>query len=262
MSMCAQVFRVVSLCDRMCRGNGEDVSRQENILVIDDDREILDTVEFCLQDAGYKVATALDGRQAIEIFNKDHFDLVIVDLRLPVVGGLDLTREFKQQSDVGIIIVSGLGDPIDKIIGLEVGADDYMGKPFELRELLARVRSVIRRRQGGLRENASETRILHFDGWKCDLLSRTLSAPDGAEVALTSGEFELLRALIENPNRVLNRDQLLEHTHQENTPAFDRSIDVQIGRIRKKIEENSQKPQFIKTIRNAGYMFAAKVTRL
>lgn len=233
--------------------------RQENILVIEDDREMLDTVEFCLQEAGYKVATAVNGRQGLEIFNKGDFDLVIVDLRLPDVGGLDLTRTFKQQSDVGIIIVSGLGDPIDKIIGLEVGADDYMGKPFEMRELLARVRSVARRRQGSDREAAVKAKVLSFDGWKCDLMSRRLNAPDGSEVALTSGEFDLLRALIENPNRVLDRDQLLEHTHRDNTPAFDRSVDVQIGRIRKKIEENPQKPQFIKTIRNAGYMFAAQV---
>ncbi|NQU57591.1 MAG: response regulator transcription factor [Rhodospirillales bacterium] len=238
------------------------MTSQENILVIDDDREMLETVEFCLLEAGYTVATVIDGQQAIEIFNNNHFDLVIVDLRLPGVGGLDLIRTFKQQSDVAIIIVSGLGEPIDKIIGLEVGADDYMGKPFELRELLARVRSVIRRAQGGDREKSSETRVLLFDGWKCDLLSRCLSAPGGTEVALTSGEFDLLRVLLENSNRVLDRDQLLEHTHQANTPAFDRSIDVQIGRIRKKIEENPQKPQFIKTIRNAGYMFAAKVTQV
>ncbi len=231
-----------------------------NILVIDDDPDLLDTVEFLLSEAGYQVTTVLDGQQAIPIFDQHDFDLVIVDLMLPGTDGLTLTRALKAKSDVGIIILSGHGEATDKIVGLEVGADDYVAKPFDTRELLARVRSVLRRSGKKSGDVPTQSQVYAFEGWKLDVSRRKLTSPKGDLVELTSGEFNLLRAFVENPGSVLSRDQLLDHTHPGYTPAFDRSIDVQLGRLRKKIEDDPKKQRFIKTIRNAGYIFTAKVS--
>ena len=232
-----------------------------NILVVDDDPEIIDTVEFCLSEAGYSVVSATDGLQALDVFNGNAFDLAIIDIRIPGLDGLNLTRTLKKQSDTGIIILSGLGDSTDKIVGLEIGADDYMVKPFETRELLARVRSVLRRLKRQPDALSNEDSIFEFDGWKLNATSRNLISPGNEEVELTSGEFDLLLTFLKHPNRVLSREQLLDYTHQTYTPAYDRSVDVQVGRLRKKIEEDPKKPKMIKTIRNGGYMFTAKVVR-
>jgi len=233
---------------------------QGKILVVDDEPDICTVVEFALSDAGYEVFTHGHGDGVIEIVQKNNIDLVVLDLGLPGVDGLTLTRSLKERTDVGVIIVSGRGETTEKVIGLEIGADDYMAKPFEPRELLARVRSVIRRMEKSEDNPPVETSIHEFEGWKLDVMVRSVTSPTGDAISMSSGEFNLLRAFIEHPNRVLSRDRLLDFTHDTDAPAFDRSVDVQIARLRKKIEPDPQNPSFIKTVRNAGYIFAAKVT--
>jgi two-component system OmpR family response regulator len=195
-----------------------------------------------------------------EMVQSNNIDLAIVDIGLPGADGLTLTRSLKESHDIGVIILSGRGDTTEKIVGLEIGADDYVTKPFEPRELLARVRSVLRR-LNTLEKPASESSMTHyFMGWKLDLMVRSLTSSDGEAMDMSSGEINLFKAFIEHPNRVLSRDQLLDYTHDVDTPAFDRNVDVQIARLRKKIEVEPQNPQLIKTVRNAGYIFTAKVT--
>ncbi len=233
------------------------------ILVVDDDPDVRDIVERCLKDSGYQVWTCEDGSRVFDIVSEKGIDLAIVDLVLPDTDGLMLTRKLKEHSNIGVVILSGRGETTEKIIGLEIGADDYLSKPFEPRELLARVRSVLRRLGSDKTDTASvETTVFSFDDWRLDLTARTLTSPKGKPVELSSGEFNLLRAFVEHPNRVLSRDQLLDLTHANDTPAFDRSVDVRVGRVRKKIEVDPQNPKFIKTIRNGGYMFAATVARV
>ena len=240
---------------------GQEMSTQANILVVDDDPEMLDTVELLLTDAGYQVTTALNGQAALAAMSEGDFELAIVDLRLPGTDGLRLTRMLKEQSYIGVIILSGLGETTDRVVGLEVGADDYVTKPFDNRELLARVRSVLRGGEPKPVADSAESNDYVFEGWKLNAATRRLTSPGGSPVELTSGEYNLLLTFVEHPNRVLSRDQVLDFTHRDYAPAFDRSVDVQLGRLRKKIEENPKKPQFIKTVRNAGYMFTAKVAK-
>ena len=240
-----------------------DNDQSGKILVVDDDPDVRDIVERCLKDSGYQVWTCEDGSKVFDIVNEKSIDLAIVDVVLPDTDGLMLTRKLKEHSDIGVIILSGRGETTEKIIGLEVGADDYLSKPFEPRELLARVRSVLRRLSQDKTDSASvETTVFSFDDWRLDLTARTLTSPKGKPVEFSSGEFNLLRAFVEHPNRVLSRDQLLDYTHANDTPAFDRSVDVRVGRVRKKIEVDPQNPKFIKTIRNVGYLFAGEVMRL
>ena len=197
-------------------------------------------------------------------------DVVLLDLGLPGEDGLDLARYLRERWNGPIIIVSGRGETIDRVVGLEVGADDYVTKPFDLRELLARVKSVMRRvgpghgpvaAQGAESALAGPVRYA-FDGWTLDTGARRLLAADGAEVQLTRGEFDLLVALVERPQRVVSRDQLMEIIYNRDAGPFDRTIDVQIGRLRKKIEEDLAQPRIIKAVRGLGYQFAVEVTRL
>ena len=232
------------------------------VLVVDDDPDVLDIVERCLADAGYDVATATDGPKAMERIKAENFDLAIVDIGLPGMDGLTLTRSFKEHTNIGIIILSGRGDTTDRIVGLEVGADDYVTKPFEPRELLARVRSVLRRVVSPEQPEQSEGNLGYtFDGWVLDASGRRLSTIDGEPVSLTSGEFDMLLAFVTHPNRVLSRDQLLDLLTTSYRPAYDRSIDVRLGRLRRKIEADPKSPELIKTIRNVGYIFSANVKK-
>jgi len=237
------------------------------ILIVDDEPDIREIVGMMLEDAGFQVFTLPSGDGLVDLVTQEDIDLVVLDLGLPGADGLSLTRELKAKSDVGVVILSGRAETTEKIIGLEVGADDYLSKPFEPRELLARVRSVLRRLAAGAKGGGeadaqpAESDAYAFNGWRLDALSRSLTDPEGREISLSSGEFNLLKALVEHPNRVLSRDQLLDLTHGLDTPAFDRSVDVQVVRLRKKIEPNPGKPEFIKTVRNAGYIFTAKVAR-
>jgi DNA-binding response OmpR family regulator len=236
------------------------VSESGHILVVDDQQEICDLVREYLTDEGFRVSAASDGAGLREVMARDPADLVILDLMLRGEDGLQLARELRNGSDVGIIILTGRGETVDRIIGLEMGADDYLPKPFHLRELLARVRSVLRRgtTRGGDRSDAPRART-RFSGWTLDLASRELLSPAGEEVRLTTGEFELLAAFVNHANQVLSRDRLLDLSRHREAGPFDRTIDVQVGRLRRKLEDDPKNPGMIKTVRGGGYIFTPPV---
>ena len=231
-----------------------------HILVVDDQREICDLVQDYLSDEGYRVSIANDGAAMRRVMAQSAVDLVILDLMLPGEDGLTLARALRDVSDVGIIILTGRGDTVDRIIGLEMGADDYLPKPFHPRELLARVRSVLRRVSSRTAENASAARSrARFAGWNLDLASRELRSPSGKEVRLTTGEFDLLAVFVNNANQVLTRDRLLDLARNREGGPYDRTIDVQVGRLRRKLESDPQKPTLIKTVRGSGYIFTPPI---
>jgi two-component system OmpR family response regulator len=233
-----------------------------HILVVDDQREICDLVQEYLSGEGYRVSTAQDGAGMRKVMGQSPVDLVILDLMLPGEDGLTLARVLRQETpNVAIIILTGRGEIVDRIIGLEMGADDYLPKPFHLRELLARVKSVLRRALNRSAENqaASPRSKAKFAGWNLDLSSRELLSPSGKEVRLTTGEFDLLSAFVNNANQVLTRDRLLDLARNREGGPFDRTIDVQVGRLRRKLEEDPQRPTMIKTVRGTGYIFTPPV---
>jgi len=236
------------------------MSDNGHILVVDDQKEICDVVQEYLTGEGYRVSTANDGNGMRRVLGQSHVDLVILDLMLPGEDGLTLARGLRDESGIGIIILTGRGETVDRIIGLEMGADDYLPKPFHLRELLARVKSVLRRVQSrsGEASPAGRSRV-RFAGWNLDLSSRELMSPSGEEVRLTTGEFDLLAAFVNNPNQVLSRDRLLDLARNREAGPFDRTIDVQVGRLRRKLEEDPQNPSLIKTVRGSGYIFTPTV---
>lgn len=236
------------------------MSETDHILVVDDQQEICDLVREYLSDEGFRVSTANDGAAMRETMARDAVDLVILDLVLRGEDGLQLARELRSQSDIGIIMLTGRGETVDRIIGLEMGADDYLSKPFHLRELLARVRSVLRRgaSRGSDKSGAPRSRV-RFAGWTLDLASRELMSPSGEDVRLTTGEFELLAAFVNHANQVLSRDRLLDLSRHREAGPFDRTIDVQVGRLRRKLEDDPKNPTLIKTVRAGGYMFTAPV---
>jgi len=231
-----------------------------HILIVDDQREICDLVQEYLSSEGYRVSTAHDGAGMRRVIVQDPVDLVILDLMLPGEDGLTLARSLREESTVGIIILTGRGETVDRIIGLEMGADDYLPKPFHLRELLARVKSVLRRAstRSAERQVAPRSRA-RFAGWNLDLSSRELLSPSGEEVRLTTGEFDLLAAFVNNANQVLTRDRLLDLARNREAGPFDRTIDVQVGRLRRKLEDDPQRPTMIKTVRGTGYIFTPSV---
>jgi two-component system OmpR family response regulator len=236
------------------------MSDNGHILVVDDQKEICDVVQEYLTGEGYRVSTANDGNGMRRALGQSHVDLVILDLMLPGEDGLTLARGLRDESGIGIIILTGRGETVDRIIGLEMGADDYLPKPFHLRELLARVKSVLRRVQSRTGEPGQTTRShAQFAGWSLDLSSRELMSPGGEEVRLTTGEFDLLAAFVNNPNQVLSRDRLLDLARNREAGPFDRTIDVQVGRLRRKLEEDPQNPSLIKTVRGSGYIFTPSV---
>jgi len=231
-----------------------------HILVVDDQQEICDLVREYLSDEGFRVSTANDGAGLREAMVRDTIDLVILDLVLRGEDGLQLARELRSQSDIGIIMLTGRGETIDRIIGLEMGADDYLAKPFHMRELLARVRSVLRRSAALASERSEGPRArIRFAGWTLDLASRELLSPSGEQVRLTSGEFALLAAFVNHPNQVLSRDRLLDLSRNREAGPFDRTIDVQVGRLRRRLRDDRQNPTMIKTVRGGGYIFTPPV---
>ena len=231
-----------------------------HILVVDDQQEICDVVQEYLTGEGYRVSSAHDGGGMRRVMSQGSVDLVILDLMLPGEDGLTLARSLRSESGIGIIILTGRGETVDRIIGLEMGADDYRPKPFHLRELLARVKSVLRRVQGRSTDSAGTTRLrARFAGWNLDLSSRELMSPSGEEVRLTTGEFDLLSAFVNNANQVLTRDRLLDLARNREAGPFDRTIDVQVGRLRRKLEDDPQNPTLIKTVRGSGYIFTPPV---
>ena len=236
----------------------------QRVLVVDDDPRICRLLTRFLTAEGFSVDSAPNGRAMWRALKARPFDLVILDLRLPGgEDGITLARRLRAESNVSLIILTGKSESVDKVVGLEVGADDYITKPFDRRELLARIRSVLRRsalRESDAPAGAAVSTILRFAGWTMDLAQRDLVSPDGDEVELTSYEFELLAALAQRPARVLSRDQILELIANRYWQPYDRSIDVLIGKLRRKLNDDPRNPRLIKTVRGTGYMFTAALT--
>ena len=234
-----------------------------HIVVVDDEADLRDTLREYLEMQGFQVTCAEDAAalRALAAAPKQPIDLVLLDISMPGEDGLSVARFLRETSDVAIIMLTAAGGTVDKIIGLEVGADDYLAKPVDLRELLAHIKAVLRRAQRSQEtatpSPANATQAI-FGSCRLDLESHKLYAEDGRELPLTSMEFDLLRAFAEHPNRVLTRDQLLEWAHNRSWEPFDRSIDIRIARIRKKVEPDPAKPQVIKTVRGAGYIYSTK----
>ena len=233
--------------------------RPAHLLVVDDDSEIAQLLKRYLGAQGFAVSVVGSGREMLATLASRDVDLILLDLGLPGEDGLDLTRHLHEHWRGPVIIVTGRGDSVDRIVGLELGADDYVTKPFELRELLARIRSVLRRAGERPRNDDAPPPAYRFAGFRLELHSRTLTAPSGEPVALTNGEFELLRVFLTHPNRVLSRDELMNHLYGRDSGPYDRAVDVQIGRLRRKIETDPASPLLIKSVRGAGYMFSDTV---
>lgn len=235
------------------------------ILVLDDDPDILAEMSEALSDEGFDVLVAQTGAELWDHCEKQAIDLFILDLMLKGESGLNVAREIRRQSDAGIIIVTGKSAETDRVLGLELGADDYVTKPFSPMELLARVRSVLRRTKGstfpGTAAAAQDSDIVEFSGWRLDLSARHLADPEGAEIPLTTAEFELLRVFTENPRKVLSRDRLLDAIHGREWAGYDRGVDGLVSRLRRKITLPPDDPTLIKTIRGAGYMFMPEIGR-
>ncbi len=233
-----------------------------HILVVDDDREIRDLLSRFLERNRFRVTSARDGREARRAWPLGHYQLVVLDLMLPGEGGLEIARWLRQQGDVPIVMLTAMGEETDRIIGLELGADDYVPKPFNPRELLARIRAVLRRTSERAEKKVEPAaRSVRFSGWTLEPARRRLLNPDGAEVALTGGEYDLLVALVERANRVLTRDMLLDLLRGRQAGPFDRAIDVAISRLRRKLEDDGRHAQLIKTVRGGGYVLAAEIER-
>lgn len=232
------------------------MSHKAVILVVDDDIRICRLLDRYLSKAGYQVTMASDGEQMYRSIQRQRPDLILLDLELPGTHGLDLAKELRQASKVGIIILTGTGVSVDKVVGLEVGADDYVEKPFDQRELLARIRSVLRRVD---ESSLNDHSIARFSGWTVDLTARRLVDVNSEEVTLTGHEYQLLEILIVNANNVIRRDQIMAKIKGRNWIPADRSVDVLVGKLRKKIEQTPRKPDLIKTIRGAGYIMSARV---
>ncbi|MDB5644731.1 MAG: DNA-binding response regulator [Methylobacterium sp.] len=232
-----------------------------HILLVEDDREISALVARYLRANECRVSLAGDGAAMDKVLADARVDLVVLDLMLPGEDGLSLCRRLRAASRIPILMLTAKAEEIDRIIGLEIGADDYLGKPFNPRELLARIRAILRRGSGTEAETEEGVRRLHFLGWTLDVSLRQLLSPEDARIAITGAEFDLLHALCLRPGRVLSRDQLLDLTQGRAAGPFERSIDVLISRIRQKIEQDPRNPEIIRTIRSGGYLFTPEVTR-
>jgi two-component system phosphate regulon response regulator OmpR len=231
------------------------------ILVVDDELDLREMVAEYLARHGFRVRTAMDGEAMAARLQVKSADLVILDIAMPGEDGLTLARRLREHSDVCIMMLTASGETVDRVVGLEMGADDYIAKPFDLRELLARVRTVLRRRADADARSArpdAPPDTLRFGRWLLDLGAHKLLDEDGGEeLRLTSMEFDLLHAFARHPNKVLSRNQLLDLAHHRDWEPFDRSIDIRVARLRKKIERDPAKPQILKTIPGAGYMYVS-----
>ena len=229
------------------------------VLMIEDDRDISELTAKFLRSNGLLVAVAPDGRAAQAAFAQSRFDVVLIDLMLPGEDGLSIARRLRASQSVAIIMLTALGEETDRTVGLEMGADDYLVKPFSPRELLARIRAVLRRSANRGAPGPVESVTYTFNAWRLDPGTRELTDPAGVRVALTGAEFELLSVFCRHPRRVLNRDQLLDLTQGRSATPFDRSIDTLVSRIRRKIERDAKAPDLLKTVRLGGYMFTPEV---
>lgn len=230
------------------------------ILIVDDDADIRSLLADYLGEQGWLISTAQDGLSMRQILDTTPIDLIVLDLTMPGDDGLTLCRDLRARSAIPVIMLTARSAPLDRILGLEMGADDYLCKPFEPRELLVRIRNVLRRNHSGANEIATATKW-QFADWTLDENTRQLQNSAGLLVVLSGGEFRLLKALLERPNRPLNRDQLLSLTQGRETDPLDRSIDLHISRLRQKLGDDARSPKLIKTLRNEGYLLAANVKR-
>jgi len=244
------------------------VNRAPHIAILDDEIDITQLLADYLQGHGYRVTQVHRGASLLALMRDDPPALVLLDLGLPGEDGFSIARQLREHWHCGLVIVTGRGDSVDKVVGLEVGADDYVTKPFELRELLARIKAVLRRTLPATPTRPAEAeapatgRRLGFAGFELDPAARRLTGPQAVEIALTTGEFDLLCAFARHAGRVLSRDFLLEQTRGREAGPFDRTIDVQVGRLRRKLEANPEEPQIIKSVRGAGYVLVPPVTPL
>lgn len=239
----------------------------ELILIVDDDDDMRDTVHALLELDGFKVIEARNARELYQQLQQHDVSLILLDIGLPESDGLSIMRELRPQYDIPVVMLTGKDDIIDKVVGLELGADDYITKPFHGRELTARLKTVLRRYNQPEATPAAikqDRHVISFNGWKMDIYAHTLFNPDGVEVRMTSHEFSILNALIKSAGRVLTRDQLMEQINKggRRWEPFDRSLDVMIAKIRKKLGETAKHPKFIRTIRQSGYMFIADIHEL
>ena len=231
-----------------------------HILVVDDEPKVRTLLRRCLEGEGFAVSEAKDGAELQACLSYQAVSLITLDLNLGRENGLDLARDVRKSHNIPIIMLTGKGDAIDRVVGLEIGADDYLAKPFELRELVARIRAVLRRVVPNDGATFSD-RCYFFDGWVLCANRRSLKRPDGEDQPLTTSEFNLLEAFAMRPNRVLSRDGIMDLLKGHDWSPLDRSIDNLIARLRKKVEKDADRPMLIKTVRGAGYMFTAKVER-
>jgi DNA-binding response OmpR family regulator len=238
-----------------------DLAHAAHILVVDDDSRIRQMLARYFEGEGYRVTTVADGVEMNVAMRQNIIDAVLLDLSLPGGrDGLDLARDIRATSDVPIMMLTGRDDVVDRIIGIEIGADDYIAKPFHLREVHARLKSILRRRQPAApRAVQEEDQMIRFQGWTLNVSRRQLIDPAGTEVELTTGEFDMLAAFLNHAGRVLTRDFLMDLTRGRHLEAFDRTIDAQIVRLRRKIEADVKHPQFIKAVRGVGYIFTGKI---
>jgi two-component system OmpR family response regulator len=236
------------------------MNNPDHVLVVDDDLEIRSLLRDYLEKNGYRVTAVGDGKAMWAAFDEARPDILVLDVMLPGADGLTLCRDVRARSAIPIIMLTARGEETDRIVGLEMGADDYLPKPFSPRELLARIKSVLRRARS-LPDNLQpeSVRKISFAGWTLDIATRNLLSPAGVVVALSGTEFKLLRIFLAHPNRVLNRDQLIDLMLSRDASPFDRSIDVQVSRLRHRLEEDAKEPAIIKTVRGEGYVFAAAV---
>jgi two-component system, OmpR family, response regulator len=236
---------------------------QQHILIVDDDREIRTLLREYLEKNGFRATVATDGKGMRRAIEQGHVDLIVLDLMLPGEDGLSLCRELRAHSQVPVLMLTALGEEIDRIVGLEVGADDYLAKPFSPRELLGRIKAILRRTAYMPREPvAEEVQGYRFGDWQLDTTSRTLTHTDGSQVALSGAEFRLLAVLLAHPKRVLSRVQLMELLRGRDLDPFDRSIDVRISRLRQTLRDDARSPTIIKTVYGEGYLIGVPVEQL
>lgn len=243
------------------------MEKLQHILVVDDDRGIRDLLGKFLRQHGFETSLAKDGAEMQVHFDSGGIDLIILDIMMPGEDGLSLCKKIRKHSTIPILMLTAVSEEVERILGLELGADDYMSKPFNPRELLARVRAILRRSNGtddstqNTRQMTNQQVIYRFDGWSLNATSRRLVSPEQLEVTLSSGEFDLLVTFLRSPQQVLSRDTLLDLTKNRSASPFDRSIDIQISRLRQKVERDHKKPNLIKTVRGGGYVLAVAVTK-
>lgn len=257
-----QVARAMTSDSSLVPSSPAPVGNDGHILIVDDDAQIRQLVGKFLREHGYRVTTARDGREMRQALAAAAIDLVILDIMLPGGNGLDLCKEIRSRSSLPVVMLTARGSETDRIVGLEIGADDYVAKPFNPRELLARINAVLRRARAHLdAPQAGSGHCLRFEQWILDTRRRELTDPKGVVIDLSTGEYDLLLTFLEAPQRVLTRDQLMDAAKHRMATGFDRAIDIQVSRLRRKIDASEEGQAMIKTIRGTGYMFVPAVAR-